>query len=194
MPLPDDPQKSPWDDFTPYQGKPARDFPLFLHGIFVFLCYAIPFGIASLLSALVMYAIYYKKTSYYRASYVFGEYHSPSTKIAFLSFGALTGAYLLARWFCKHPLAKIGNAAPPKPQQPHRARELFFRCTDLLLCCIVGGLAGLMFFYIGIGKRSYVWYPFADIHTPMRDQASIILGAIVGILLYRSKNRENQNQ
>jgi hypothetical protein len=58
----------------------------------------------------------------------------------------------------------------------------------------VGGLAGVKFFYIGIGKRSYVWYPFADFHTPMRDQASIILGAIVGILLYRSNNRENQNQ
>jgi hypothetical protein len=141
-----------------------------------------------------MYAIYYKKTSYYRASYVFGEYHSPSTKIAFLSFGALTGAYLLFRWFCKHPLAKIGNAAPPKQQQPHRARELFFRCTDLLLYCIAGGLAGLMFFYIGLGKRSNVWYPFADFHTPMRDLASIVIGAIVGILLYRSKIRKKQNR
>lgn len=194
MPIPDDPQKSPWDDFTPYQGKPARDFPSWLHDLFVFLCYAIPLGIASSLGALVMYAIYYKKTSYYRASYVFGEYHSPSTKIAFLSFGALTGAYLLFRWFCKHPLAKIGNAAPPKPQQPQRARELFFRCTDLLLYCIVGGLAGLMFFYIGIGKRSNVWYPFADFHTPMRDQASIVIGAIFGILLFLSHIRKNQNR
>ena len=169
MPIPDDPQKSHWDDFTPYQGKPARDFPSWLHGLFVFLCYAIPLGIASSLGALVMYAIYYKKTSYYRASYVFGEYHSPSTEIAFLSFGALTGAYLLFRWFCKHPLAKIRNAAPPKPQQPLRARELFFRCSVFLIYFNDGGFYELMFSYIRLGKRRNVWHTLTDSLTLKPD-------------------------
>lgn len=178
-----EPEKSPWDDFTPYQGEPVRDFPLWLHRSFVGLFYAIVIAVSGSIGAWMLHFVFHLKTRRYGGEFLFARFHNDTNQNLCWGLGAAIGIYVTLRWLATKPFPRATKNGELENHQNAFLKRMT-QGIDFLLAIFLGGIGGLFLFYIRLGKRGNSWYPFENFHNTTTDTISVVLGALAGLWIY----------